>query len=153
MGDHKHHDDHGHSHAHHGDAAHAGEPLPPLRLQAGSTEKGHEVDLTPDRNLFGFLGAMTVLLVATAVGVWQLFLMHNDNVLAAAANKPSPLVTAQADKDAKFFETYGKATPEEGVTTLRVPVPEARKLVLGNPSRFAAAPAPEGWTHPDDIAR
>jgi hypothetical protein len=148
MGDHKHHDDH-----HHGDHAHADEPLPPLRLQAGSTPKGHEVDLTPDRNLFAFLGAMTVLLVVVGIGVWQLFLLHSDNVLAEAAAKPSPLVMAQQAKDATFFGSYGKAAPEEGVETIRVPVPAAKALVLKDASRFAAKAPPAGWTHPDDIAR
>jgi hypothetical protein len=149
MGDHKHHDDHHHDHG----PATDGEPLPPLRLQAGSTPKGHEIDLTPDRNLFAFLVAMAVLLVAVAIGVWQLFLMHSDNVLAAAGAKPSPLVEAQQAKDARFFESFGKATPEEGIETIRVPVPAAKALVLADPSRFAAKAPPEGWVHPDDTPR
>lgn len=143
----------GHSDNHHEEPATPSEPLPPLRLVAEYTAKGHEVDLTPDTNLFGMLGALSVVLVLVAFGVWQLFLGHSDNVLAEAANKPSPLVQAQVAKDQMYFGTYGKATPEEDVTTIRVPVPEAKKLVLQDKARFAPTTPPAGWVHPDDIAR
>jgi hypothetical protein len=144
----------GHSHSHHEEKSSTAEaPLPPLRLVADYTAKGHEVDLTPDRNLFGMLGALSVVLIVIALGVWQLFVVHSENLLTQAANQPSPLVQAQAAKDATFFTTYGRATPEEGVTTIRVPVHEARRLVLEDKSRFAPAKPPAGWVHPDDIAR
>lgn len=144
----------GHSESHHHDKAEATEePLPPLRLVADYTDKGHEVDITPDRNLFGMLGGLAVVLVLVALGVWQLFVVHSDNLAVRASNQPSELVVAQQKKDATFFETYGKATPEEGVETIRIPVSEARRIVLEDRTRFAPAAPPAGWIHPDDIAR
>jgi hypothetical protein len=144
----------GHSESHHHDKHEApAEPIPPLRLVADYTEKGHEVDITPDRNLFGMLAGLAVVLVLVAIGVWQLFIVHSDNLAVRASNRPSELVVAQQQKDTLFFSTYGKATPEEGVETIRVPVPVARRIVLEDKTRFAPAAPPAGWIHPDDITR
>lgn len=142
----------GHTESHHEETT-KDEPLAPLRLTAGYTDKGHEVDFTPDRNLFGMLGALSIVLILTAIGVWQLFIGTADGMAFQAANSGSPRLAAQNAKEAAILNTFGKATPEEGVNTIRVPVANAARLVLDDKARFAPAAPPVGWTHPDDIAR
>ena len=143
-------------HAHHGHEAHSLEPakdLPPVRLAASYTEGGHEVDATPNRNLFGFLAVMVVILIVAAIGVYQLFVTHTDGQLSDAASVPAAQLEAQKAREHDFATTFGKVTVEGQPPAYRVPFAEARRLVVATPSRFAAAPAPQGWIHPDDAGK
>jgi hypothetical protein len=147
------HGDHGHGH-HKGVTPGDGAPPPKaIRLAANYTSGGHEIDWTPNRNLFGFLAVMVVILILSAVGVYQLFVSHTEEQLDDAAAAPSSqLVTLQARNDA-LRSSYGEVRFEDKPAGYRIPVAQAKKLVLADPSRFAAAPRPEGWIHPDDAAK
>ncbi|MFO0748811.1 MAG: hypothetical protein U1F43_24570 [Myxococcota bacterium] len=147
-------DTHGHDHGHGDDKKGADViPLPATRLVASFTDGGHEIDHTPNRNLFGFLIVLSVLLVLTAAGVYQLFVSKADADIEKAANQPSKQLVAQAARDADFHEHWGKVTREGQVVGYRMPIPEAARLVLANPARFAAAPPPADWVHPDDALK
>jgi hypothetical protein len=139
------HHDHGH------DAPPASSPseLPPLRLVSNYTDGGHEIDATPDRNLFAFLGVMVVLLVVASIGVYQLFVVHTGGQLASVANIPAEQLEQARAHASEIATTWGKSV-KDGVTTFRMPYSEAKKLVLSNPDAFRPAPPPPGWIHPDD---
>lgn len=126
-------------------------PLGPPRLVANFTDGGHEVDVTPNRNLMAFLGVMVVLMVVAAIGVYQLFVAHTGGQLADAASRPAPLLVDQRARDDRYATTWGAVEVEGKVVAYRMPFAEAKRLVLGDAARFSAAPAPAGWTHPDDI--
>ncbi|MCB9734127.1 MAG: hypothetical protein H6745_16140 [Deltaproteobacteria bacterium] len=127
-------------------------PIGPRRLVSEMTPGGHEIDRTPNFVLFGFLVLTAVVLVASAIGVYQLFVHETDKEQKAAADRPVPMQVEQAKRDADYYDNYGVVPPQkEGEqATLRMPITVAEKLVLEHPDRFAAAAPPAGWVHPDD---
>lgn len=134
-------------------ASHEAGPLPEARLVAAYTPKGHEIDYTPNKNLFGFLAVMSVLLVLTAAGVYQLFVDHTDGQLDAAASKKSAELEAHDQRDAEFNANWGVVHTEGKISGYRMPITEAKKLVLANQGRFVASPPPADWVHPDDAPK
>lgn len=140
---HPHHDSHEHS-APQNDA-----PLKPLRLASNFTDGGHEIDATPNRNLFAFLGVMVVLMIGASILVYQLFVSHTGDQLSAAANTQALDLKAKIERDTTRLTTWGKEE-KDGVVTYRMPVAEAKRRLLENPALFAPGAAPEGWVHPDD---
>ena len=127
-------------------------PIPPARLVASYTSGGHEADRIPSRNLFGFLVTLTVALVLTGYGVDVIFMSQADRELEGAANRESKSLTDRAATDTEFALTYGEAPPVDGKDkAYRIPYSAAKALVLSNPARFQAAPAPKDWKHPDDM--
>ena len=147
MADHGH-PDHGHDH----DAA-APAPMTPLRLASNYTDGGHEIDATPNRNLMAFLAVMTVLIVVSAIGVYQLFVSHTGAQMDRAAAAPAPQLAEQHKRDDNFAATYGKVEVEGKLVAYRVPFADAKRKVLESADSFKAAPAPEGWIHPDDAGK
>lgn len=143
-------DNHAHSDGH--DAAPAG-PVGEVRLASSYSDGGHEVDYTPNKNLMVFLGVMVVIIVVSALGVWQLFVSHTGDLLDDAAAKPTTQLLDQHKRDDDMATSYGTVMLEGKQVAYRVPYAEARRLVLGTPARFAAAAAPEGWIHPDDAGK
>lgn len=144
------------SHAHHGHDAHSAEsqePIGPVRLVSEYTDGGHEIDATPNRNLFGFLGVMVVILILAAIGVYQLFVVHSEAKLADAASVPAAQLAAQHAREAELATTYGQVVFDGKPAGYRIPVAEAKRLVIADPTRMQAAPAPEGWIHPDDAGK
>lgn len=139
---------HSHHHDSHEQSAPAA-PMAPLRLASNFTDGGHEIDATPNRNLFAFLGVMVVLMIAAAIFVYQLFVGHTGDQLAAAANVRALDLQEKIERDTAALTTWGK-TEKDGVVSYRMPVAEAKKRILENPSLFAPAPPPADWTHPDD---
>jgi hypothetical protein len=137
-----------HHHDSHGESAPAA-PMAPLRLASNFTDGGHEIDVTPNRNLFAFLGVMTVLMIASAVFIYQLFVGHTGDQLSAAANVRALDLQAKIERDTAALTTWGK-TEKDGVVGYRMPVAEAKKRILENPALFAPAAPPADWTHPDD---
>jgi|GEM_PF-1314433 len=147
---HAHSDDHGH------DAAAGHPPASPVgevRLASSYTDGGHEVDYTPNKNLMVFLVVMTVLIVASALGVWQLFVSHTGTLLEEAAAQPSSQLLDQNAHDSDMATSYGAVMFDGKQVAYRVPYAEAKRTVLGTPTRFAAAAAPQGWIHPDDAGK
>lgn len=142
------HHDSGHGH----DAGQAGKvvPLPEARLVARYTSGGHAIDATPAKSLFGFLGVMSVLLIVIAIFVYQLFVGHADGDLKRAADQPSSELVAQHAKEKQLFESWGKVSRDNQVVGYRMPLETAKSLVLSNKARFAPAPPPADWVHPDD---
>lgn len=144
------------AHAEHHDPAPAAgvseAPLGPRTLVSETTAGGHEIDRPPNFVLFGFLAMAAIFLVVAAFGVYELFVTETGAASRAALSRPVPLLVNQAARDAEYFDHYGVVPPaKEGeAATLRMPIPVAKKLVLEHPERFAAAPAPAGWVHPDD---
>ena len=137
--------------------------LGPVRLAANYTDGGHEIDYTPNRNLFGFLAVMVAVMVLSAIGVYQLFVTHTEGQLADAATSPSSQLADQRARDQQLSTSYGHTlldanglsvagppTPDSKVVGFRMPFAEAKRLVLADPTRFSAAAKPEGWIHPDD---
>lgn len=117
------------------------------------TDGGHEIDRPPAMTLFGFLAAMGVIIVVSAIGVYQLFVSQSDKEASELATRPVTQRVEQEVRDDMYMTTYGVITDEEGaVTGYRMPIEKARQLVLEQPARFAPAPPPAGWTHPDDAA-
>lgn len=151
MADHAH-SDHGHDHDEHAPAA-PPSPMAPLRLASEYTDGGHEVDATPNRNLMVFLAVMFVLIIVSALGVYQLFVSHTGAQLDAAAAAPTTQLADQHKRDDNFATTYGKVEVEGKLVAYRVPFAEAKRKVLENADAFKAAPAPEGWIHPDDAGK
>jgi hypothetical protein len=140
--------------AHPGDAsARPPAELGPRRLAANYSEGGHEIDLPPNRNLFAFLLVMAVLMVLSAIGVYQLFVTHTEGQLSDAASVPASQLEAQKARDHDFATTYGKVEVEGKLVAYRVPFAEARRMVLANAAKLAPAPRPEGWIHPDDAGK
>jgi len=127
--------------------------VPERRLVAAVTDGGHEIDVPPNRNLFAFLAVMVVLMVASAIGVYQLFVSHSDATLSTAANVPSAQLEAQHARDTNFATTYGKVAIEGQPPAFRIPFADAKALVLKDAARFSAAPAPADWIHPDDAGK
>ena len=125
----------------------------PHRLAANFTDGGHEVDYTPNRNLFGFLMVMLAVMIISAIGVYQLFVVHTESQLEDAATLPSSQLSELKARDEHLATTYGAVTFEDKPAGYRVPIAEARKMMLADPSRFAAAAPPAGWVHPDDAAK
>lgn len=144
-----------HGHDSHGDEKKGADviELPQAKLVSQYTSGGHEIDHTPNKNLFGFLAALVVILLLTAAGVFQLFVSHADGDLERAANKPSAEMLAMHKRDSEIADHWGKVSREGKVVGYRMPVPEAARLVVANPARFAAAPPPADWVHPDDAAK
>ncbi len=141
------------SHDHHDHAqspASSGGDIPPLRIVSNYTDGGHEIDSTPNRNLFAFLGVMVLLLVVTALGVYQLFVAHSENDLRSAANIPAGQLESARAHAHDLASTWGKVV-KDGQTTYRMPYNEAKKLVLSNPDAFRPAAPPPGWQHPNDV--
>lgn len=144
-----------HGHAHHDDAHQAAPPAPigELRLVSAVTDGGHEIDIPPNRNLFAFLGVMVVLMIASAIGVYQLFVTHSESTLSDAAQIPSSQLEAQHARDKNFATTYGKVEVEGKLVAYRVPFADAKAMVLTDAARFSAAPPPADWIHPDDAGK
>jgi hypothetical protein len=139
------HDHHDHSHS----PAASGGDIPPLRIVSNYTDGGHEIDSTPDRNLFAFLGVMVVLLVVTSLGVYQLFVAHSEHELDTVANIPAEQLEQSRAHASEMASTWGKVVKDDQVT-YRMPYSEAKKLVLTDPSSFKPAAPPPNWIHPDD---
>lgn len=125
----------------------------PVRLVSNYTSGGHELDITPTRNLMLFLLAMVVLMVVAAVGVYQLFVAHTESQMDEAASAPSSELMAHREREEALATSYGTVIREEQVVGFRVPYEEAMRQVLADPSRLDAAPPPEGWVHPDDTPK
>jgi len=141
-------------HAHSSEEAHPpATPVGPVRLAASYSDGGHEVDATPNKNLMVFLLVMVVLMVVSALGVYQLFVSRSDALLGDAAAAPTSQLVDQRAKDLATATSYGSVVVEGKQVAYRVPFSEAKRLVLETPARFAAAPAPAGWTHPDDVGK
>ncbi|TNF37489.1 MAG: hypothetical protein EP329_03030 [Deltaproteobacteria bacterium] len=122
-----------------------------LNIVSEYTDGGHEIDRPPAITLFGFLVAMGVIIVISAIFVFQLFASQSDDEQAKLGSEPIAKQVAQAERDAMFKTTYGIVTDAEGQQTgYRMPIDVAKKLVLEQPARFAPAPPPIGWVHPDD---
>lgn len=147
MGDSHHHDPHEDA------ASKEAAPLAPLRLTSGFTPGGHEVDATPNRNLIAFLAVMGVLIVLASIGVYELFVAHTGEQLSEAASVPAPVLVEQNARDKEFATTWGKVVVDGKDAGWRMPFAEAKRLVLADPARFAPAPAPAGWMHPDDAGK
>ena len=143
---HAHSDDHGHD-------TKPSEPMGELRLASNYTDGGHEIDFTPNKNLMVFLLVMTVLIVGSAIGVYQLFVSHTGDQLDDAASAPATQLIDQQARDASFATSYGSVVVEGKQVAYRVPFTDAKRFVLETPARFAAAAAPEGWIHPDDAGK
>jgi len=141
-----------HPHAEGRDPAPAA-PIGELRLASKYTEGGHEIDFTPNKNLMMFLIVMAVLIVASALGVWQLFVSHTDDQLGNAAAAPASQLADQHARDLSYATTFGSVVVEGRQVAYRVPFSDAKRLLLETPTRFAAAAAPEGWIHPDDVGK
>jgi hypothetical protein len=120
------------------------------RLVANYTSGGHEVDYTPNRNLMAFLLIMLVLMIASAVGVYQLFVSHTEAQLSEAASAPATQLLEQRERERDIATSYGQVEREGQIVSYRVPYAEAKRMVLGDPARFEAAPPPPDWKHPDD---
>ena len=120
------------------------------RIATAFTEGGREIDRPPSVPLFAFLVAMVIVIVASIVFVYQLFVAEADKEQAATASVPVEILAKQRARDLERATTYGVVTVEGQTVGYRVPVAEARALVLRDPARFAPAPAPAGWVHPDD---
>jgi hypothetical protein len=118
---------------------------------------GHEVDQPPTRELFNIvwgLGAATLLSLVTCV---QLFTNQRDEIMEERGKEVS-FVLAKYRKDNETLAT-GSGTIEVKDAGGKViarqkyrPIAAARAELLADPKRLAAAPAPAGWVHPDDIA-
>lgn len=147
--------DHAHSDHGHDNDAHAAAPSPmaPLRLASEYTDGGHEVDATPNRNLMAFLGVMVVLIVVSALGVYQLFVSHTGAQMDQASAVPPTQLADQHKRDENFATTYGKVEVEGKLVAYRVPFADAKRKVLESADAFKAAAAPEGWIHPDDAGK
>lgn len=144
------------THAHHGHDAHPAEPqgpVGPVRLTSAYTEGGHEIDATPNRNLFGFLGVMLIIMIVSAIGVYQLFVTHSEAQLADAASVPAAQLQAQREREQALSTSYGKVAIEGQPAAFRMPYSEARRRVIADPARLGPAPAPQGWIHPDDAGK
>lgn len=128
------------------------EPLGERRLVSEFTAGGHEIDNPPSATLFGFLIAMAIVIIVSAVGVYQLFVVETEEDRAFIASQPVMLLENQAARDREFFTTYGVLTADGAPAGYRMPIATAKKLVLEDPSRFSPAPPPVGWVHPDDAA-
>lgn len=139
------------SDAHHHDTpSHTEEaPIAPLRLVSNFTDGGHEVDFTPNRNLFAFLGVMVVLMIGASILVYQLFVAHTGDQLSAAANVRALDLQAKIARDTETLTTWGKQV-KDGVVTYSMPVAEAKRRILETPTLFAPAAPPADWVHPDD---
>jgi len=125
--------------------------VPPPRLVSSYTDGGHELDSTPDRNLFAFLGVVTVFMIASAIGVYQLFVGHTDNQLSQAANVQAIDLREKIERDLTTLTTWGKYERNGLLVSYRMPIDEAKKRVLSNPGLFIPAAPPADWVHPDDI--
>jgi hypothetical protein len=137
-------------HGTHHDAPGAPAAIPPLRLVSAYTDGGHEVDHTPNRNLFAFLGLMVVLMIAASIGIYQLFVMHSENTLSSVANASAVDYRAMVERDTRALTTWGRYERDGQLVSFRMPIAEAKKRVLANPALFAPAPPPADWVHPDD---
>ncbi len=144
MSDPHHHDSHD---SHDSDA---GKPVPPLRLVSAYTDGGHEIDSTPNTNLFVFLGVMIVLMVGASIGVYQLFVAHTDNQLSQVASVQAVDLREKIERDLTTLTTWGKYERDGKLVSYRMPIDEAKKRVLANPALFVPAPPPPDWVHPDD---
>lgn len=144
-----------HHDAGHGRAPEGGKliPIPEARLVSKYTSGGHEIDATPAKSLFAFLGVMTVLLLVIAAFVYQLFVGHAEGDLKKAADQPASQLLAQHAKEAELFGSWGKVTRDNQVVGYRMPLETAKNLVLTNKARFAPAPPPADWVHPDDAVK
>jgi len=128
-------------------------PVGPRRLVSNFTPGGHEIDDPPSKALFGWLGITLVFLVLSSFGVYQLFVSDAATHARHAAKNPPIELVNQAARDAERYTTYGIVRDVEGKAIgFRMPIREARSLVLAEPTRFTAAAPPEGWVHPDDPA-
>ncbi|PIE65672.1 MAG: hypothetical protein CSA24_02230 [Deltaproteobacteria bacterium] len=128
-------------------------PFGPRRIVSDFTDGGHEIDRPPNIALFGVIGAMSVLIILTAIGVFQLFVHKADEDNARASSQPSMLLANQAARDDLLFTTWGEVVVDGEVVAYRMPVPTAKALVLAAPERLSAAAPPQGWAHPDDTKK
>ena len=125
-------------------------PLGPLRLASTFTDGGHEIDATPNRNLFAFLAVMVIFMIGATIFVYQLFVSHTGDQLSEAANVRAVDLQQKIDRDTAALTTWGK-DEKDGVVTYRMPVIEAKQRILANPALFTPAAPPADWTHPDDV--
>jgi len=147
MSDSHHHDSQHSDHNHDSDA---GKPVPPLRLVSAYTDGGHEIDSTPNKNLFAFLGVMIVLMIGASIGVYQLFVAHTDNQSSQVANVQALDLREKVERDLTLLTTWGRYERDGKLVSYRMPIEEAKKRVLSNPALFAPAAPPPDWVHPDD---
>ena len=118
----------------------------PARI-ATSSEMGHEYDGSNAGGLFKVMAALTVVVLISSIGVYQLFqTVVAESVDAARSTIPAPLEASRA-LDVELTTTFGV---DAEAKTYRMPVAKAMDAILADPARFAPGAPPAGWVHPDD---
>lgn len=140
-----------HAHDSHHEVQGAEQEIAPLRLTSNFTDGGHEVDVIQNSNLFVFLTLLVLVIVGSGVGVYELFVAQTNARHAVAASAMAPDLKAKRESDATYLNSWGKLQKEGWPTTYHMPITEARKAVLANPSLLKPAAPPADWVHPDDV--
>ncbi|MCB9728659.1 MAG: hypothetical protein H6744_16590 [Deltaproteobacteria bacterium] len=127
------------------------DPAAPPRLVSTYTAGGHEIDFLPQNQLLAMVAGMVFILVLSGVGVYQYFNLHVSESVRAANVDAGARINAKRAALAAKAEAWAEVDPEAGVW--RMPASEAARRVIANPALLRAAPAPEGFVHPDDMGK
>ena len=145
-------------HSHSDTVSQAAEPVPEVRLVSQYTDGGHEIDRPPGAQLIVSLVVLAAIVIGSGILVYQLFVSASGDEMAHAASRANPIVVQQDAHDARLLTGWTEVvhtdttTQKTAVIGYRMPIAQAKALILQNPTVFVAAPAPKGWVHPDDEA-
>ncbi len=110
-------------------------------------------DVHPERcpgrgRVLGLIAAVLAALGLVAVGANQLYRSGANAVVLELARRPVPDLAKQRALEASVLKDTARYVDSQ--QWYRIPVARAEEIILKDPSRLRAFPAPKGWIHPDD---
>jgi hypothetical protein len=121
---------------------------PEVRTASEFSDGGHEVDITSSGHLMALVFGLALVFLITGFLVWEFYNLEAQRHAREAAAMDSQRLIEVVQHGEEMKTTYGVV--DAAADRYRVPTDRAVELVLSQPVRLGAGPAPAGWIHPDD---
>ena len=122
---------------------------PEVRTASQYSDGGHEVDITSSGYLMALVAGLALVILLSGLLVWEFYNLEAQRHARDAAAMESQRLMEVIRHGRELGTTYGVV--DAAADRYRVPTDLAAELVLTDPIRLGAGPAPLGWVHPDDV--
>lgn len=126
----------------------AAEPWPTTPAVVETLPSPHPERRPGAGRVAGIILAILAVLGLVGMGANQLYRAGANSVEIDLAQRPVPDLARQRALEASVLEDTARYV--DSGEWYRVPVARAEEIILKDPSRLGAFPAPKGWIHPDD---